>query len=152
MVIETTSVLTNGGLVIPYGDKYQGQHWFRWWLVAWRHQAITWTNVDLSSVRFSGIHLRAISQEIPQPSITKIHLKITYSKFHSNFPGANELSNGSLVLPYGHLGQHWPSQWLVVWVAWQHQAISETNVNFSSKVIIGHSPKSNFTSVHKLNP
>ena len=22
------------------------QHWFRWWLVAWRHQAITWNNVD----------------------------------------------------------------------------------------------------------
>ena len=33
----------------------------------------------------------AISQEMPQPSITKIHLKITYLKFHSNFPGANEL-------------------------------------------------------------
>ena len=26
-----------------------------------------------------------------QPSITKIRLKITYLKFHSNFPGANEL-------------------------------------------------------------
>ena len=32
-----------------------GQHWFRQWLVAWRHQAIAWTNVDLSSVRWSGI-------------------------------------------------------------------------------------------------
>ena len=28
---------------------------------------------------------------MPQPPITKIHLKITYLKFHSNFPGANEL-------------------------------------------------------------
>ena len=28
-----------------------------------------------------------------QPSITKISLKITYLKFHSNFPGANELEN-----------------------------------------------------------
>ena len=35
--------------------------------------------------------LRAISQEIPQPSITKIHLKMTYLKFHLSFPGANEL-------------------------------------------------------------
>ena len=34
--------------------------------------------------------IRAISQEMPQPSITKIYLKITYLKFHSNFPGANE--------------------------------------------------------------
>ena len=30
-----------------------------------RHQTITWTNVDLSSVRSSDNHLRAISQEIP---------------------------------------------------------------------------------------
>ena len=29
-------------------------------------------------------------QEIPQPSITNIGLKITYLKFHSNLPGTNE--------------------------------------------------------------
>ena len=28
--------------------------------VAWRHQAIIWTNVDLSSIRFSSIHLRPL--------------------------------------------------------------------------------------------
>ena len=33
-----------------------GQHWLGQWLVAWRHQAITWTNVDLPSARSSGIH------------------------------------------------------------------------------------------------
>ena len=36
--------------------------------------------------------IRAISQEMPQPSITEIHLKMTYLKFHSNFPQANELT------------------------------------------------------------
>ena len=35
--------------------------------------------------------IRAISQEMPQLSITKICLKITCLKFHPNFPGANEL-------------------------------------------------------------
>ena len=55
------------------------------------HQAITWTYVDLSSVRSSGIHLRAILQEVPQPSVTEISLKITYRKFCSNLPEANEL-------------------------------------------------------------
>ena len=37
--------------------------------------------------------IRAISQEMPQPSITKVCLKINvaYLKYHSNFPGANEL-------------------------------------------------------------
>ena len=47
--------------------------------------AITWTNVDWSSVKSSDIHIRAISQEMPQPSITKIHLKITYLQFHVEF-------------------------------------------------------------------
>ena len=42
-------------------------------------------------MKASGIHIRAISQEMPQPSITKIHVKITNLKFHSNLPGANEL-------------------------------------------------------------
>ena len=38
------------------------------------HQAITWTNVDSSSVRSSDIHLKASSQEI----ITEIIWKIKY--------------------------------------------------------------------------
>ena len=58
---------------------------------AWRHQAITWTNIDFSSLTSNDIHIRTISQEIPQPSIAKIRLKITYLKFYWNFPGANEL-------------------------------------------------------------
>ena len=32
--------------------------------------------------------------EMPQPSITESRLKITYLKFHSDFPGANELIIG----------------------------------------------------------
>ena len=51
-------------------------------LVAWWHQAITWTNVDLLSVKPSDIHIRRIAQEIPQSSSTKISLKFTYVKFH----------------------------------------------------------------------
>ena len=39
----------------------------------------------------SEVQWRAISQEMSQPSITKIFLKITCIKFHANFPGANEL-------------------------------------------------------------
>ena len=44
-----------------------------------------------SSVKSSGAHIRAISQEMPLLSMAKICLKITYLKFHSNFPGANHL-------------------------------------------------------------
>ena len=45
-------------------------------------------------MKSSAIHIRAISQEMPQPSITKICLKITCLKFHSNFPGVNALTRG----------------------------------------------------------
>ena len=47
----------------------------------------------LASVRASGIYLSAISQEIPQPPITEISLKIIYVKFNPNLPGANELNS-----------------------------------------------------------
>ena len=46
--------------------KQLGQHSFRWWLGAWWHQAITWSNVDLSSVRSFVFHLRFILVEILQ--------------------------------------------------------------------------------------
>ena len=62
---------------MPYGAKI----WVNIGSGTWRHQAITWTNVDWSSVESSDIHIRAISQEMPQLSITKIHLKTTYLKF-----------------------------------------------------------------------
>ena len=41
---------TNCGLVIPYAVIKLGQHELRKWLVAWQHRAITWTNVDSSSL------------------------------------------------------------------------------------------------------
>ena len=42
------NLLIHSGLVMPYGDKDLGNHWLRYWLVAWWLQAITRTNVDLS--------------------------------------------------------------------------------------------------------
>ena len=43
-------------LEMPYGDTYFGQFWLRSWLVAWRHQDITWTNVNVSLLQFCDIH------------------------------------------------------------------------------------------------
>ena len=82
---------THCGLVTLYMTDL-GQHWFGWWHVTWLHQAIAWTNVDLSSVRSSDNHLRAISWEISQPSVINISLKISL-KFHLTLPGANELKH-----------------------------------------------------------
>ena len=73
-----------------YGDVDLGQLWLRQWLVAWWHQAITWTNVDLPSVMPCGIHLRAFSGENLKRPASKTSLKIVYW-LHPDFTGASEL-------------------------------------------------------------
>ena len=91
------SNLTHCSLVTPYGDKYLSEHYLRLWLVAWRRQAVTWTNVDIAPARSSDNHLRAISLEIPLQSFTKISLKITCIKCPSNLPGASGLNDKSVL-------------------------------------------------------
>ena len=109
--------LSNGKQPLPLAKKLATQwcqmathiwveKWLRKWLVVWRHQAITWTNIDLSSVTSNDIHLRAISYEIPQPTINKIILKITHSTFHPNLPGAYELIRLLPYLLFSHLFPH----------------------------------------------
>ena len=61
-------------------------------------QAITWTNVDWSSVRSRGIHRRALSWEDLMIPISKTRLKITFLESHSDLPGANELTHWGLVM------------------------------------------------------
>ena len=92
----------------------------RSWLVqvkriAWRYQAITWTSVKLSSVRSSNIHLRAISQELPQPSINKISFKFAYIKLCPNLLGANGLTMPTLALSFIPRMTH-PHQFIVATV------------------------------------
>ena len=83
-------LLTQCGLVTPYGNISMGQHWFRLWLVAWRQQAISWTNIVLSSARSNDVHLMAISKQITLPSIDNIPLKINNLRCHSNLPGTKD--------------------------------------------------------------
>ena len=79
---------------MPYGDTDLSNIDSGKW-----HPAIIWTNVNLLSVKSSNINLRAISQEIPQPSLTKISLNITYLDFHLELPGVIELTyDGCFVL------------------------------------------------------
>ena len=40
----------------------------------------------------------AVSQDMPQPSTTKISLKITFLKFYSNLSGVNELTQKSPII------------------------------------------------------
>ena len=60
---------THCGLVTPCSGIDRGQCWFRLCLVARRHQANTWSSVDLPSKVFWGIHLSAMSQEVLMNSI-----------------------------------------------------------------------------------
>ena len=82
------------------------QHWFRWWLGAIRHQAITWANVDpvlyhhMASFGHSeliNIHYKDII----------ISLKIVYSTIYSGIDQRKHQSSASLVFVRGI---HW---WLV---------------------------------------
>ena len=74
-------ILTHCGLVALYSDINLGQHyWLREWLGAIRHHAITWTNVDISSVGSCTIHLKGIVPERVRKLITTTHLKITLLK------------------------------------------------------------------------
>ena len=75
MVTEIWVNIGSGNGLLPDGTKPSPEPMLTW-----------------SSVKSSDINIREISQEMPQPSTIKIHLKITYIKFHSNFPGANELN------------------------------------------------------------
>ena len=98
----------------PHGDIDLGQHWLWWWLVAWWHQAkaITWTNVDLSSVRSCGIHRRALSLENLKIPVSKTRLKIAFLESHSDLPEASELILS--VEKWFDYGPHGPTEWAKV--------------------------------------
>ena len=61
------------------------------WLVAWQHQAISWTNADLSSVRSSGNHQGALLYGDLKIPLSKIKLKIVCLQWHTDFWETNEL-------------------------------------------------------------
>ena len=78
--------LTHFGQVTPYGVMGLGQHWFRLWLVAWRHQAITRTNVDhqYGTEAFTRGHFCWIST-------SKLHLKTKHLKPQPHLPRDKQL-------------------------------------------------------------
>ena len=67
--------LTHCSLSAQYGEIYLCQHCLRYWLVAWQHQAITWTNEDSSFMKFCALHLS--SQQVPRLKFYIMTLKMT---------------------------------------------------------------------------
>ena len=55
------------------GINNQCQHWFKKWLAAWRHQAITWTNADIHvlSIGLLGTNFSQILFAIQEFSTSK---------------------------------------------------------------------------------
>ena len=90
--VKKPNPLTHCGLMMPYGNIGLAQHWLRKWPLAWQHQAITWTSVDLSSEVSSPIHIRSISQEVLMKLIHNMCFEITLLKPQPNPPGDNELN------------------------------------------------------------
>ena len=88
--------LTQWSLVTAYGVIEHSQHWFMWWLVAWRHQAITWIIVDFSSLMLCDRHLKAISQRVHTLLFCIMSLKIIFLKLLPYHPWANELTANTL--------------------------------------------------------
>ena len=67
-------------------------------LRACRQQAITWTNVDLTSGRSLGIHLRALSLDNVKIPVNKTRSKIAVLKWLLSLPGANGLMQNNPVV------------------------------------------------------
>ena len=65
--------LTHCGPVKPHVGTEIGQQWLRQWLIAWRHQAITWNNVDWSSVQPSYIHLFKLDIQLDKYGVLVLH-------------------------------------------------------------------------------
>ena len=83
--------------MMSYGGIDVGQNSCRQWLVAWWQQAIIWTNVDLSSKVFYGIHMRAILHEMLMNLICNMYFQITFFKL-PHLLGAKELIKHDVVL------------------------------------------------------
>ena len=67
--------LTYCGLVMPYGNIDLSQYWLQ--ATAWWHQAIAWTNVYFTSVRFCSIHSPESNFRV------SAHATIRYNEFEN---------------------------------------------------------------------
>ena len=70
--------LAQWGVVTPYGNIDSRR--LKRSLLAWGHQAITWTNVDLPSKVFSGIHLSSNLQGVFLSFISDLWSEFTFLK------------------------------------------------------------------------
>ena len=88
MMIRLDDILTPFDIMAPYGDRDLGQIWLSYWLVALRHQALTWTNIDFPL----GVHMWAISQRVSHLLFCILNLKSTLLRSLPHLPRAIEFT------------------------------------------------------------
>ena len=97
VLISFRPFLIHCGLVTPYGDTDRSGSALAQVMACCLMAPSHYLNqcwLIINEVQWQLPDMRAISQEMPQPSVAKISLKftwITFLKFASNLPGANEL-------------------------------------------------------------
>ena len=85
-------IIAHCGLVTSYANIELCEDWLRWWLVAWRHHAIIWTNINYSCVIFCGINLTSFYNEYPSCYSVKWIWKLCmYFQNWLHVPGDSEL-------------------------------------------------------------
>ena len=67
---------------LTHNDALWCQQGFRKWLVAWRHQAIAWTSVDILPVGSCAVHIKAITLKMHMKEITTRCLRIAHLKLN----------------------------------------------------------------------
>ena len=98
-----------------------GQHWFRQWLVAWGHQAKTWTNADLSSMRSSNNHINSLW---PSDAMWRQRTVSTLAQVMACF----------LTAPSHYLNQCWRIMNLVLWHHTENNFIGiSQNINLKNE-------------------
>ena len=94
--------LTHCGLVTACGYIYLCQHWLKYWFVSWQHQAISWTNVDLSPTGSCGIQLRSMITQIFMIAIPEINCasKITATSIRDQWVHKDEFWKKKIMLSF----------------------------------------------------
>ena len=116
LLLTPRHFLTHCGLVTSYDDIELGQHRIRKWFVTWWHQAITWTNVYFSSVRFCGSHPRAISLWVPKLLFCIMFEHYTFKSTATSLRGLWVAAPRDAYICQ-ETNQHWLRWWLVAWTA-----------------------------------
>ena len=116
-------------LICPNNSTDLSQHWFRQWLVAWRHQAISWTNVEL---RLSSSFPMQLHRKCRRYYGQNYHLKLFLQNF-MHLPKDNEIKFLflSLFIHSYEANQHW-GIYLKVWSSHEHFTTESVIIRLNS--------------------